>query len=66
MPAHGAKVDQFAEYTKMMRHLYGKDCPLMSRERWDAACSQPSVRKLTDDQFDDNQFSEEMGDGTIY
>jgi hypothetical protein len=23
-------------------------------------------RKLTDDQFDDNQFSEENGDGTVY
>jgi hypothetical protein len=22
--------------------------------------------KLTDDQFDDNQFSEENGDGTVY
>ena len=30
------------------------------------ACSRKAERKLTDDQFDDNQFSIENGDGEIY
>jgi hypothetical protein len=65
--AHCAKIDQFVEYTKMMKHLYGKDCPLMTRDRWDAACSKPrKVRVLNDAEFDYNYFSEECGDGSIY
>jgi len=30
------------------------------------ACNRKAERKLTDDQFDDNQFSIENGDGEIY
>jgi hypothetical protein len=50
-----------------MRKIYGKDVPLMTRERWDAACRQPrKVRVLTEAEFDYGNFSEEMGDGPIY
>jgi hypothetical protein len=69
MPAHCSppfEPDSFVAYTKTMKRVYGKDCPLMSRETWDAACKEPRGRKLTDDQFDDNQFSMENGDGQIY
>lgn len=29
-------------------------------------CNRSTKRKLTDDEFDDNQFSNENGDGEIY
>lgn len=67
MTAHCAPpIDQFASYCEKMKRVYGRDCPLMTRERWDAACMEPRGRKLTDDQFDDNLFSMENGDGEIY
>jgi hypothetical protein len=49
-----------------MRQVYGKDVPLMTRERWDAACREPNSHKFTDDQFDDNYESMRNGDGSIY
>lgn len=68
MTAHCAPpIDQFTEYCIFMRKIYGKDVPLMTRERWDAACRQPrKVRVLTEAEFDYGNFSEEMGDGPIY
>jgi hypothetical protein len=67
MSAHCAKIDQFAEYCKSMRHIYGKDVPLMTRERWDAACSEPrKTRVLTESEFDYEQESMRNGDGPIY
>lgn len=50
-----------------MRHLYGKGVPLMSRERWDAACREPrKARVLSECEFDYSNFSEENGDGPVY
>ena len=68
MTAHCAPpIDQFASYCEKMKRVYGKDCPLMSRERWDAACNEPrKARVLTECEFDYGQFNEEMGDGPIY
>lgn len=67
MTAYCAQVDQFAEYCEQMKRVYGRDVPLMTRERWDAACSEPRrPRLLTDEEFDDNQFSMENGNGSIY
>ena len=68
MTAHCAPpIDQFASYCAKMRQVYGKDVPLMTRERWDAACMEPrKARMLTECEFDYGQFSEEMGDGPIY
>lgn len=67
MTAHCAPpIDQFASYCAKMRQVYGKDVPLMTRERWDAACREPNSHKFTDDQFDDNYESMRNGDGSIY
>jgi len=38
----------------------------LARFRAMGACSRKADRKLTDDQFDHNQFSIENGDGEIY
>jgi len=38
----------------------------LARFRAIGACSRRADRKLTDDQFDHNQFSIENGDGEIY
>lgn len=61
-----ASFDFYAAYCASTTKVYGaKYC--MTREKWDAACKQPrKTRKLTDDEFDDNQFSAENGDGEIY
>jgi hypothetical protein len=67
MPCHCASIDFYASYIAKMKQVYGADCPLMTRERWDAACRAPrNDRVLTNDEFDDSQFSEENGDGPIY
>jgi hypothetical protein len=70
MPCHCSTshpLDQFEIYCANMKRVYGKDVSLMTRERWDAACSEPrKARVLTDDDFDYNYFSEECGDGSIY
>jgi len=68
LTAHCAPpIDQFAEYCRFMRHLYGKGVPLMSRERWDAACREPrKARVLSECEFDYSNFSEENGDGPVY
>ena len=68
MTAHCAPpIDQFTSYCAKMRQIYGKDVPLMTRERWDAACREPrKARVLTEAEFDYGNFSEEMGDGPIY
>ncbi len=60
-------IDQFTSYCAKMRQIYGKDVPLMTRERWDAACREPrKARVLTEVEFDYGNLSEEMGDGPIY
>ena len=67
MTAFCARIDHFADYCKKMKLVYGDSVPLMSRERWDAACREPrKVRVLTEAEFDYGNFSEEMGDGPIY
>ena len=38
----------------------------LARLRAIGACNRQASRKLTDDEFDDNQFSNENGDGEIY
>lgn len=60
-------IDNYTRHVELMRKVYGKDVPLMTRAQWDAACHAPrSVRMLIDDQFDDNYESMRNGDGTIY
>ncbi len=60
-------IDQFASYCAKMRQIYGSDVPLMSRERWDAACHEPrKVRVLSEVEFDYNEESIMNGDGGIY
>jgi hypothetical protein len=56
----------YTAYCEKFTAVYGADkCP--TREWWDNACRQPrKARTLTDDEFDDNQFSIENGDGGIY
>jgi hypothetical protein len=58
--------DFYAKYCETIAKVYGaKYCP--TREKWDAMCAQPRrVRKLTDDEFDDNQESLVDGGGEIY
>jgi hypothetical protein len=58
--------DVYTAYCATIAKVYGAHhCP--TREQWDAMCKQPRmVRKLSDDEFDDNQFGEENGDGPIY
>ncbi len=58
--------DMYTAYCEKFGATYGADkCP--TREQWDAMCKQPrTTQRLTDDQFDDNQFSLENGDGEIY
>lgn len=58
--------DMYASYRETFLAVYGAEhCP--SREKWDAMCRAPrTVRKLSDNEFDDNQFSIENGDGSIY
>jgi len=59
--------DSFVAYCEKMKRVYGKDVPLMSRERWEAACREPrKTRALTEVEFDYSNFSEEYGDGPIY
>jgi hypothetical protein len=61
-----ASFDFYTSYCESFGKVYGFDkCP--TREKWDAMCKAPrKVRKLTDDEFDHNQFSAENGDGEIY
>ncbi len=58
--------DFYTSYCETIAKTYGAEfCP--SREKWDAVCKAPrQARKLTDDEFDHNQFSIENGDGGIY
>jgi len=53
-PQHAAHVTDYL-CTLALKHL-----------RDIGACSRKADWKLTDDQFDDNQFSIENGDGEIY
>lgn len=67
MTAHCAPpIDQFASYCTKMRQVYGRDVPLMTRARWDAACMEPRGRKLSEDELDDNYEGWRSGDGPIY
>lgn len=57
--------DPYASYCETIAKVYGADkCP--TREQWDAMSATPRARKLTANEFDDNQFSMENDDGPIY
>lgn len=63
---HPAGLDMYAAYARDFIKVYGPE-HCMTREQWDAACRKPrTARKLTDDEFDDDNFSRENGDGGIY
>lgn len=61
-----APFDFYTRYCEMFTKVYGpKYCP--TREQWDAMCRQPrTVRRLTDNEFDDNQESITNGNPAIY
>jgi len=61
-----ASFDFYTRYCEQFGAVYGADkCP--TREQWDAMCRTPrTTRPLTDNEFDDNLFSDENGDGEIY
>ena len=57
-------MNAFEQYRDMYRKVYGRE---ITREWWDNACKkQEPQRKLTDDEFDYDQYSQEQGDGPIY
>lgn len=57
--------DFYTAYCETIAKVYGADkCP--TREQWNAMSATPRVRKLTANEFDDNQESITNGDGSIY
>lgn len=58
--------DHYTAYCEKFASVYGSDkCP--SREQWDAMCKAPrNSRRLTDDEFDDNQENITNGNPGIY
>lgn len=64
--ATSAADDFYTGYCAKIAKVYGAQfCP--TRGKWDAMCKAPRrVRKLTDNEFDDNQESITDGGGEIY
>ena len=53
----------FEQYRDLMQKVYGQE---ITRVWWDNACKPKPSRRLTDDEFDYDQYSRENGDGPIY
>lgn len=58
-------IDPYARYCETIAKVYGAStCP--TREQWDAACTTPRRRPLTDDEFDFNREAVRNGDLEIF
>ena len=56
-------MNAFEQYRDLMQKVYGWE---VTREWWDNACKQPHGRRLTADEFDDDNFRDENGDERLY